>query len=459
MKQIFGILLALLILPAVFAVNLDVEKISEKEVLIIDLDQPAQFLISVTNNGATDDLSFYTFFGEGLSPVEPISFLKGETKNVTLTVYPRENMNIRGPTNFNYFIQGKDRSEIEEKLNVNIIELKDAFEVGSSSIDPESSTLKIYIKNKVNFNFENVNVKFSSPFFNLGKEVSLKPYETEEYTVDINKEDFNKLMAGFYTLKAKVEVSDVNADIEGKIEFVEKDLLKTESKNYGLIISTKIIKKTNDGNTIQDSETTIKKNIISRLFTTFSPEPDSIDREGAKVYYTWTQKIAPGEYNEIVVKTNWLLPFLIILFLISSIYFARKYSEQKISLRKRVTFVKAKGGEFALKVTIIAEAREFVEKIKIVDRLPPLVQIYERFGGELPDRISKDKKRLEWDFDYLDKGERRVMSYVVYSKVGVLGRFALPGTTAYFEQEGKQKQATSNKAFFLAEQKSRSQLE
>lgn len=456
MKKILSLMLILLLFPIVLAVDLKVDKFLDKEVLILGLDEKATFDITVTNNAKTDSFSFYTFFESGIEETEDITIESGETKDITLTISLRDDTKITlGTTNFEYFIQGSDRSEITKKLSVNVLELGDAFEVGSSSIDPDAQTINVFIKNKVNFNFPELNTKFSSPFFNLERDLSLEAYGTEEFAVNINNEDWNKLTAGFYTLKAKVSVGDVNGETEGKIQFLEKELITPEIDSYGFLIVTKIIKKTNEGNTVYDSETTIEKSIISRPFTTFSKVPDQKERNGGKTAYTWVDKIAPGETVEIEIKTNWLLPFLILGFLIASVYFVRKYSSQKVFLRKKVSFVKAKGGEFALKVTIIAEAREFVEKLKIIDRLPPLVKMYERFGGELPDRISKNKKRLEWDFNHLEVGERRIMSYIVYSKVGILGKFALPGAICRFEQEGVSKQSTSNKAYFLSEQKER----
>ena len=91
--------------------------------------------------------------------------------------------------------------------------------------------------------FENLNVKFKSEFFDLEEELSLVPYEKREFDIQVEKEEFNKLMAGFYTLTAEIKTKGLESDVEGKIEFVEKDLLKTEKKDYGLIISTKVIEK------------------------------------------------------------------------------------------------------------------------------------------------------------------------------------------------------------------------
>lgn len=453
MRKLWGLFFVLVLLPVVFAINVDVEKVSENEVMIIGLEDPATYVLEVTNNGRDDFFSFYTFFGSGLSPSEQVEFLRGEVKNVTIDVFPRWDLGMIGSPSYEYFIQGSDRSEVEKKLTVKILKLEDALEIGSSSFNPESSVLSIYLENKVNFNFSELNVDFSSLFFDLEESFSLLPYEKKEFNIELKKEDFNQLMAGFYTLEADIESGDVECEIEGRIEFVEKDLLKTETKSYGLFVNNRVIKKVNEGNIVSESVTKVKKNIISRLFTTFSSEPDYKVREGGKVYYTWEQKLSPGESQEIVVKTNWLIPFLLLVLIFSTFYFAKKFSQQKVFVKKRVSFVKAKGGEFALKVRVSVEAKEFVENVRVIERLPPLVKMYEKFAGEFPDKISRDKKMLEWDYAYLDEGERRVMTYVVYSKVGILGKFALPGTIVRFKQNGKDKQSTSNKAYFLSEKK------
>ena len=459
MRKLLGIFLILALLPAVLATNLDVEKVSNDEVLILGLNDAVNFDVQITNNGMSDNFEFYTFFGSKMTPEKSVRIENGETKEMTISFFPREDIELKGKIGIEYFIQGTTGPAQKERFSAKIVDLGEAFSIGSSSVNPESRKLTIFIKNKVNFDFKDLDVDFTSPFFDLSKTIDLAPYGEQEFVIDLDKEGFNKLMAGFYTFYANVEVDNVRSGLKGTVEFVEKDLLKTTEDTYGFIITTKIIKKENEGNTIEESTAIVHKNMFSRLFTTFTPEPEQVNRQGTTVTYSWTQQINPGESMEIKVRTNWLLPFLAIFLVFVLIYVFKKYANQTLVLRKRVTFVKAKGGEFALKVSVIAEAKEFIEKIRIVERLPPLVKMYERFGGELPDKISKDKKRLEWEYDHLEAGERRVMSYIVYSKVGVLGKFALPGTLGIFEKEGKQKQTTSNKAYFLAEQKDRKYLE
>jgi len=121
-------------------------------------------------------------------------------------------------------------------------------------------------------------------------------------------------------------------------------------------------------------------------------------------------------------------------------------------LRKKISFVRAKGGEFALKVSIFVEAKKYVERVNVIDRLPPLVKVHERFGAEQPTRVNEATKRIEWNFEKLEAGEMRTLTYIIYSKVGVLGKFALPTATAVYEKDGEIHETESNKAFFIAEQ-------
>ena len=117
--------------------------------------------------------------------------------------------------------------------------------------------------------------------------------------------------------------------------------------------------------------------------------------------------------------------------------------------------MRAKGGEFALRVSVFAFARSHVEKVSIIDRLPSLVKVHEKFGSEKPKRVSEKNRSIEWEFSWLEAGETRVMSYIIYSKIGVVGKFSLPTAIAVYEKDGKIHEAESNRAYFVAEQRGR----
>jgi hypothetical protein len=450
MKKEILIIFLLLLIPGVLAVNLKVERASSDDVIILGLDKPAIFDLRITNQEGGDSFVFYSYFGQGTLPKGSVYINGGETKNVEFGIYPREDLNQRGRVTFDYYIKGMN-GEQKEQITANVIDLEDVFEVGSNEFDSSASSIKVFIKNKVNFDFGEITAKFTSPFFNFEKTFTLDKKETKEFDVQLDKEDYKKLLAGFYTVKAEATINGKKTTSEGTIKFVEKNILTSKEKQFGLIINTLTIKKVNEGNIIAPSETIIKKNIISRLFTSFNIEPSLVKRTGLVVYYTWVEEINPGETFEVVAKTNWILPFLIIVFILIIIALAKLYSRTNLVLKKRVSFVRAKGGEFALKVSVLVQAKKFVERVNITDRLPPLVKLHERFGAEQPKRI--DKGRIEWSFDKMEAGETRILTYVVYSRVGVLGRFALPRATAFYSREGKTHETESNSAFFVAEQK------
>jgi hypothetical protein len=453
MKKIFIFLILLLMIQGISSTNFQIEKKSSNEIMIVGLDKQTVFDLEIKNLEKSDNFEFYNLIGFNMFPKGTVYFNRGETKNIELKISPIGELKNRGNYNFNYYIKGENSSEITKELTFKIIELKDVFKIGSEKINQDLNTIDIYIENKENVDFKEIDSKFSSVFFEFEETFSLEPYERKNFTIQLNKKDFKEINAGFYTLKSEIKIEEIKANLEGIIKFGEIDNLITTEKDYGFIIHTQIFKKINEGNIEKTSEITFKKNIISRLFTTFNPEPDFINRQGFTIYYDWNKQIKPGETFEIIIKTNWLFPLLIIFLLISIILLTKQYSKTNLILRKKISFVKAKGGEFALKVTIFINAKKYIEKVNIIDKLPPIVKIHGRFGVEQPTKVNEKTRRIEWSFEKLEQGETRVLSYIIYSKIGILGKFALPSTTAIFEREGKLKESTSNKTFFVAEQK------
>ncbi len=452
MEKIAILLLVLLIIPGVLAINLDVEKTSSDEVMIIGLENPTAFNLEITNQDVATNLIFYTFFGAGSYPQETISIGMMETKNIEFGVYPRSDFSQRGMVTFDLFIQGQDKSEKTVPLTLKVIDLENSIKIGSENLDPNSNSLQIYVENKVNYDFGEITSNFKSPFFNFDEDFTLGAYEKKNFDVELDKEDFAEVSAGFYTITAQMNLGEQETEIEGTMEFSEKDILKTTEDSYGFIIRTDIIQKSNKGNVVSESEITIKKNVVTRLFTSLSPEPDFVERDGGKIYYTWSQEVNPGETFKVKVKTNWFLPLLIIFLIVAVVVLTKKFSKTNLMLRKKISFVRAKGGEFALKVSIFVEAKKYVERVNVIDRLPPLVKVHERFGAEQPTRVNEATKRIEWNFEKLEAGEMRTLTYIIYSKVGVLGKFALPTATAVYEKDGEIHETESNKAFFIAEQ-------
>ncbi len=452
MKKILIILIFCLIFTStVYALNIEMTKLSENEVMIAGVKEPAVFLFNIENKGGETSIEFFNLLGFSLTPASKINFDLLEEKQVELRLAPIGEFNHIGPYTLTYFVRDTNNSQLQKTLTFNRIELVDAIEIGAKSFNPDSNSIKVFIKNNENIDLKGVKARFYSTFFDKTERFDLDKYSVSNFTIELNPEDFDELIAGFYTMNVEVSVDDALAELSTSLEFTEQEKITTEENDVGILINTHKVKKTNEGNVATNAEVTMTKNIISRLFTTFSPEPSVSIREGFTVYYAWSKSLSPGESLEVTVNTNWYFPIILIILIIAIVLLTKQYVKTNLVLRKKVNFVRAKGGEFALKISIYAHAKKYIENINIVDRLPPLVKVFEKFGTNKPVRVDEKSRRIDWTFEKLEPGEIRVMSYIIYSKVGVMGKFSLSRAKGIFERDGQIHETSSNRAFFVSE--------
>ena len=78
------------------------------------------------------------------------------------------------------------------------------------------------------------------------------------------------------------------------------------------------------------------------------------------------------------------------------------------------------------------------------------MQLYHQFGIK-PHIIDESARKLTWQIGHLNAGETRVFSYVVYSKMRVLGNFHLPLASATCAVNGKPLHVSSNQTAFVSE--------
>ena len=456
MKKTGIFLLVIFLMQGVAAISLDIEKEIINDVVITEFENPAIFNLKIKNNGDGDTFRIFNLHGVTMLPEEEFFIGAGQTKEIDLIIYPRKDLDYGRffqKYSFNYHIQDSKENEMRDTALIRISKLRDAFEITSKDIEPESEEITITFSNNINYDFGDVSVRFSSGFFNSEENFYLGENEKKNFIIKIDKEKYRQLTAGFYTIKAEIFVENISAIVEGSVRFSEKSLVSESEESSGFIIRTRIIETKNNGNSVVISENQVKKNIISRLFTSFEPEPDFTERKGLSVNYYWNRNVRPGETFRITVKTNWAFPFLFIFLVLIIFVFLKFFSKKEITLKKKINFIRAKGGEFALKVSIQVHANKYVERVSVIDAIPPLVKVYERYGGEKPSRIDEKKRRIDWDFEKLESGEIKMLSYIIYSKVGIMGKFELPVATAIYEREGKIKETKSNKTFFVAEQR------
>lgn len=452
-KQFFT-LLALLILSLSFVSAFSVSENSIDNIIIPDFNYSATFELDITN-ASGGSYNVYT-----LTDVEifPGKITLDEGDNIrAIEIVAREPIMVHGLYSFSYSLKSdfNDNETYTGKMTVKVLNVSDLFEISSEAIDTSDGEIIFYVENQEDIYLEDINVEFSSLLFDFEDTFDIGPNEKKFFEVDVDDEELAKTKAGAYVVNAKFYTSLGEKTVKGKMYLGEKKGVKTQEDVSGFLVMTNSISKINTGNIDQDVEIFVEKNIISRLFTTFNIEPDSVNRDGFSVRYSWADELGPAEVLSVKATTNYLIPLLIVIFALLVIYGFIRFSDQKVEVRKSLHHMKTKGGEFALKVNISVKAKKDLENVSVVDKVPSIVKLYKKFGTSKPDKIDPVNRRLTWNVGDLATGEARVFSYIVYSKVGVVGKFSLPSALVVYEKDGKIHETESSKVFFLSEQTER----
>lgn len=453
MKRLIILLTAFMILaiPAnISAADLEIKKIDKGAVVISELQNPAAYTFIITNNGVSDYFEIYSLLDVSMGPKGSFSLPHGES-TIEVLAYPGKEIRATpGFLNFEYQLKGKNTGIFKDSLLIKIVRLEDVIELSAKPLPYNSQEATIMLKNKENTRIDDLRVSLESPFFTVDKIVSFEPYEEVNISVQLNSEGREKLLAGPYIMDGIIGTSKTSVNVKGVIDYLEKEGTSIHSTTEGWVVREKTIVKKNEGNVPVNAQIEIKKDILSRLFTLNSPDAMSASREGFSVVYTWQKELAPNESFSVSSKTNYTFPLILLIFIVIAGLLARMYSLTALVLSKKVSFVKTKSGVLALKVTIHAKARKHIDKVQIIDTLPAMTKLYEKFG-KAPDRIDKTGRRIYWNIEKLSASEERVYSYIIYSNLKIVGRFELPATTAIFEKSGKVQEVWSNRAYFATE--------
>lgn len=446
--------MVLLSLGLTSAINLDISADPVSNKVITDLDEPAVFDLTIRNLGETEEFEIYSLIGVDLTPSSKIIIPSGSTETITLIATPRSAIKSnKGFINFEYRIKDEENQIQKETLTINIVGLDEIFAINLEVLNPKAKSIKFSIENKANLDFDNVEIIMNSAFFDFKETISIKALETKQLEVNLDEERMKTITAGVYLLNTNVKVQGKTAKVESLIKFLEQEDIETTEINEGVLIQRNEILKKNLGNVKKLVEVTAEKNLFSYLFTTINIPTTKTSTEGFTRVYVWEKELIPDEELRVIIKTNWFFPIIVLLLIIGLFLLIKKSVETDLILRKKVTFVKTKGGQFALKISLRVKSKRFLQKINIIDKLPPLVKLYERFGATMPDKIDEQNKRLEWNIESLNEGEERIFTYIIYSKIGIVGRFELPSARAVYEKEGKVKKTESNRSFFINEPK------
>lgn len=453
MKFVF--ILTALVLSASFAYGLEVTSDFNSNFVVKDFNNPVEFTVMISN-ATPGTYNLYTLADAVIEPRETFDLAEEDLEGVvvrTFYIYPNPNLGVDGLYRFTYTLHHRGVEKVDAKFTINLVNLEDILAISSDSITPSGPSPRFYIENKENVALKNVTATFSSVIFEEEKTFDLGPYEKKYFEFDVDKDVLAKTQAGVYMINVVFDTIHGEKKLEGNLFLGEKKGIATSEESSGFIIRSQTISKINAGNVLESVEVKMQRNIFSRLFTSFNIEPASVERKGFVVEYTWMKsRLDPAESYTIRARTNYLFPLLILIVGILVIVGIKRFSQTKLVLSKEVYPVKTRKGEFALKVKISAVARKSIGNVTVTDRVPAIVKIYKNFGVLKPDKIDPETRRLQWNVGDLGAGEERIFTYIVYSKVGIVGKFSLPGATAMFEKGGNVHEVISNRVFFLSDQ-------
>ena len=450
MKKLLSIFITIILLmTVVLAADLEVRKIDKGSTIIAEFDNPAVFDFVITNNGPSDSFEIYSLISVTMTPRSRFDLPTGaKTIEVTANPAPEFRKNS-GFFNFEYQIKGQNVGIFKDNLLLKIVPLEEAIEISPHPIKPGDTTATITIHNKENTRIPEMKIEFDSIFFSGSQNVALAPLEEKNLSFQINKNADN-ILAGPYIAEIQISRGDVEIEKSSIIDYLETEGTSVKKEKSGFIIRKLKTTETNEGNTPVLSTIEIKKGIIARLFTSTSPEPLAITRDGFSAIYRWEETLGPNESQTVQTTTNYTFPFILLILIVLTGLMAKIYSQTALVVQKSISLVKTRGGEFALKVNLHIKAKKHVDNIQIIDTLPGMTKLYEKFG-RAPDKIDHASRRLFWNIGRLNAGEARVYSYVIYSNLKVVGRFELPAATVVFSHDGKTQEVWSNRAFLNAQ--------
>jgi len=395
----------------------------------------------------------YTLSNVYLLPYEPFYVDEPTSLTKTFTIIPMDRLleDVNGSYSLKYTLHHRGVKKYDDYINLRVLGLADIVTIESELVDIKDNEILIVVRNLYDYPIYNLTGRFSSILFDVEATFDLPARDSVTFTIPISNSELRKVKAGSYLMDVVFETPKGSVSTYGSIYLMAKEDIVTNQDSGGLFIFTETVNKINTGNTVEDVRIELKRNIFTQLFTSFNLEPIQTVREGSQVRYIWSKKLTPSEVYTVKASTNYIYPLLILVVLYVVWVYTRKAMVAKIVVSKKVTPVKTRNGEFALRVRIILRAKASLEEVSVADRIPRTVKIYKKFGLSMPDEIDTVNRRLKWNAGDMRAGEERVYSYVVYSRVGFLGRFVLPAAVCRFRFNGREKRVESSSVFFMAE--------
>ena len=454
---LFLAVFAFILIAPLAAAEVTISKDAINNVIVKEIPLPAEYEITITNdNSYSDSFRIDSYLDLNIYPKSSTQIGAGESKTVTITIYPGESITrdarYTGTHSFNIYVKGYTSPVVEDGIVIKIIPASDVLDITySDSIKASDKSLEMQIKNNINTKLD-FNLSISSILFDKETPVILEPYESKTVTLDLDEEDLMR-EAGTYSVTFSLIFPNGRYDYEKSVLLESFTDISTDTQDkqstFGQL--TEVTKK-NNGNIPTTVRIDINRSAFGKIFSSKSIAPDFVKKVGNEVIFSWERELQPQESFVVRVNTDYLTPLLALIIIIIIAIILNAVFKPVVFVEKKLVKARTKTGHFASKIILhVKNKGPAIKDVKIIERLPPFTELVpERFGTIAPSEIKKSS--IIWNIPEIAGGEEVIVSYIVYSKVSIIGKLTVPpAIVTYQAKNGNLKEQFSNSLYILAE--------
>ncbi len=410
--------------PSVQAAGFEVSVVPVKDA--ITETQPAVFSFILTNNDANVYYELFSLNTDFTFLEETLFIPSGRSITKEIQIFPKTTKS--GVYDVTIFVRNQQTRDAREiPVRIRLVTLRDslAMFVEPSVLRVSDDELTFVVKNRADNNLENLKLETSSPIFSKDFEFSIVAKEEQRFTIPI---DLKNAEGGEHSISVKGYQNGVltfERDVPYNLEEIY-DFDQSRSIT-GFLVREKKLTYDNAGNTREEVDIEEDMNFLEKVFSYFSDEPTFRTEAGA-LKATWNLEIEPYTKEEVIVKTNYLLPLIMLILIVGGFALTVRYQGKGIIVTKTAARAKSNRGS-AFKVTIrVKNRKDAIREVKIRDNIPSIsgAKVHEKFDFVKPAKIGENF--VEWHLPLLQGGEERVFTYHIVSESEVPGIVQFPST-------------------------------
>lgn len=319
-------------------------------------------------------------------------------------------------------------------------------------IDPrEDIIIKVNLKNRNPLDIKELDIYIESELMNEFRTTPLPPLleKTEEFRFRID--DLQSPIDDTMTITVKRNNETLRVVKKSFSINAYSDILREYEEKQYFMKRERIFKLTNIGNIENTDIIKLPTGSIKKWFDTTLPESRLI-KEYDGLFNQWEITLGPNQSTEVKITSDYksiLISFILIIILIIAYFVFRA----EVVVKKVGTTISMKeGGTSEIKILIFVKnrAKNFVQDLNIVDRIPNMVELSSEnvLGTLKPIKVLRHEKKgtlMKWHIEALESQEERILSYKIITTLSILGQFNLPSVVVkYKDIRGNEKIVSSN---------------